>query len=86
LTYYSKRNDLKGTFKDDDNDKPVFMTAANHKYYGPLIETIQNLKLFFPGLKLIIYDLGLKSNNLKDVCSYFIYKIMKIFRKIVFTL
>jgi hypothetical protein len=43
------------------------MTAANHKYYAPLLETIKNLQSFFPDFVLIIYDLGLKPSNLNKV-------------------
>lgn len=54
-----------------DEEKPVFMTAANHKYYTPLLETIENLKQIFPDFKLIIYDLGLKEKNLNVVSLIF---------------
>ena len=56
---------------EEDEEKPVFMTAANHKYYNPLVETINNLKQFFPNFKLIIYDLGLKEKNLQVVSISF---------------
>jgi hypothetical protein len=51
------------------------MTAANHKYYAPLLETIKNLQTFFSNFKIIIYDLGLKPNNLKKVKNFLFYLI-----------
>ena len=53
-----------------DELKPVFMTAANYKYYEPLVETIKNLKKNFPDFDLIIYDLGLKEKNLEVVSIF----------------
>lgn len=66
-TKQRKSNQGNLEFEKTKQDKPVFMTAANHKYFAPLIETVQNLQSFFPDFKLIVYDLGLTSRNLQAV-------------------
>ena len=38
---------------------PVFLSAADHKYFKPLLQLVENIREYFPDYKLIIYDNGL---------------------------
>ena len=47
--------------------KPVVLIAGNSKYFKPLCEAIRNVREHLQSLKIIIFDLGLTSNNRKQV-------------------
>jgi hypothetical protein len=45
----------------------VVLIAADAKYYEPLKVTILSVKKFFPNIKIIVYDLGLKEFMIEKV-------------------
>lgn len=55
----------------NDPSKPVIMTAANNRYFVPLMRVLKNIRAYFKDNLIIVYDLGIKAHNvkkLKKVC------------------
>lgn len=50
----------------------VILTAVNSKYYHPGFNTIKNVQLHFPNIKLIIYDLGLTAKMRDHVVAFYV--------------
>jgi hypothetical protein len=65
-SFNQPRNNVKKA-KIKEENKPVFVTAANSDYFDPLQATVDRIHSNFPDFKLIIYDLGLKSDQLELV-------------------
>ena len=47
--------------------KMVFVTAASDNHYLESQDAIASVQKFFPGYKIIYYDLGLKTSHVKEV-------------------
>lgn len=71
--YYSfehPRNTVKRSKLSKDQNRPVFVTAANSNYYMPLQATIYQLHRYLPGYDIIVYDLGLTEEQYNMVLKY----------------
>lgn len=71
--YYSfehPRNTVKRSKLSEDQNRPVFVTAANSNYYMPLQATIYQLHRNLPGYDIIVYDLGLTEEQYNMVLKY----------------
>ena len=45
----------------------VFVTGVNSRYFGGLTHVLENIRSLFPSYKLIVYDLGLSREMIKEV-------------------
>lgn len=74
---YGSFNDPK---KDSSNNhhedsSVVIVMAGDHKYFQPLVEAIENVKLNFKNMKLIVYDIGMTKKNKEKVCTQFFWRL-----------
>lgn len=70
------KNKLERTNNEDE--KPVLVTAGNNRYFTPLLRAIRNIHMYLSDYKLIVYDLGISKNNIIHV-GLFISSINLIF-------
>lgn len=47
--------------------KPVVMTAANNRFFVPLMRALENIRDHFKDNLIIVYDLGIKAHNIKKL-------------------
>jgi hypothetical protein len=83
--YYSfkwnKKNQIDSSIDESRMPKPVFVTAANKKYFEPLKEIIENIKFYYPHFIIYVYILNDMNEsmikNLKNICNNEQCKIIK---------
>ncbi|CDW58419.1 DUF1647 domain containing protein [Trichuris trichiura] len=52
-----------------END-PVFLTAADSSYFGPVKVAIRSVQEYFPNKTIIFYDLGMTKHEVKELKSF----------------
>ncbi|KHJ43209.1 hypothetical protein D918_06776 [Trichuris suis] len=52
-----------------END-PVFLTAANSEFFGPVKVAIRSVQEYFPNRSIIFYDLGMNDHQVKELKSF----------------
>ena len=67
------KNDIHDCSIRSTTPNPVFLTAANKKYFEPLKEIVENIKTYFPDFTIYIYFLDdindLMMNDLNNLCK-----------------
>ncbi|KAI6185717.1 hypothetical protein M3Y98_00054100 [Aphelenchoides besseyi] len=54
----------------DDKWSPVFVTSASINHFGELRKLVKTIRLYYPTSKILIFDVGLHSKEIKEVKSW----------------